>query len=117
MWDYSDNKNINVTLLSKVNWDWNNIVSITFSSWCAICIVIKSEKNDLNFEYFFFTSENHAHPAENFQHSITPTKNKYSVPVLHFASTFAKHVSDRPGISMDRFKINLFHISLVQKQL
>ena len=58
----------------------------------------------------FFTGENHAHPGENFQHSITPNENKYSVPVLHFTSTFAKHVSDR-------FKINLFHISLVQKQL
>ena len=40
-------------MLSKVNWDWNIIVSITFSSWCAICIVIRSEKNDLIFEYFF----------------------------------------------------------------
>ena len=40
-----------------------------------------------------------------------------SVPVLQLNSNLAKHLSDRPLTSIDRFKINLFHIPLVQKQL
>ena len=70
----------------------------------------KEWKKWFDFWIFFFTGENHAHPGENFQHSITPNENKYSVPVLHFTSTFAKHVSDR-------FKINFFQIYLLKKKI